>query len=109
MVNLSMKVPNLLKANVILISSATTYNDLSWYIDLLNFLSNFDCSPNLCLSALSKQALIFPNVLKKACRAPLPTLNLLKVKTRGLLLGNCHLMKSLLWATPSVETLSIVE
>ncbi|KAM6576907.1 hypothetical protein CsatB_028744 [Cannabis sativa] len=83
--------------------------DAAWYIDMLNFLLNLNCSWNtISLHVEECEALIWPEKFTRVCRSPLLNWKHLKVITK------CNnpeiisdLKDSLMWISPSLETLSI--
>ncbi|KAM6576165.1 hypothetical protein CsatB_028002 [Cannabis sativa] len=88
--------------------------DAVWFTDLLNFLLNLNCSWNtVSLHAKNFESLTWPEKLKKVCRSPLLKWKHLKVNIEyGYAFGVSRkkilaLKDSLLWISPSLETLSI--
>ncbi|PON39273.1 LRR domain containing protein [Parasponia andersonii] len=96
--------------------------DMDWYINMLKFLSSLNCSEYLrldvsseetvspfflCLTGKFLEALIFPKELQKVYSSPLPSLEDLEVRTSSPSADNSDLRDSLMWASPSLETLSI--
>ncbi|KAM6596081.1 hypothetical protein CsatA_006605 [Cannabis sativa] len=84
--------------------------DANWFTDMLNFLLNLNCSWNtLSLHVEKYESLIWPEKLKRICRgSPLLNSKHLKVYTNS---SNperiSDLKESLLWLSPSLQTLSI--
>ncbi|GMN40408.1 hypothetical protein TIFTF001_009632 [Ficus carica] len=111
---ISMNVRSLVEANVTLSpvghwkdNFLPVVYDTSWYTNLLYFLSNLDCSKNMDLRVYSEEALIFPDELRRAHDAPLPTVKHLKVTTCRSLMRNTDLQDSLFWALPTLETMRL--
>ncbi|XP_010105159.2 uncharacterized protein LOC21386205 [Morus notabilis] len=98
--------PNLLETNI----SLKLYLEgrtMEWYVNMLNFLSSFDCSKSMSLNLHSEESVIFPETLRKITHyCPLPNLRHLKVKTRCVQ-RESDLENSLRWLAPFLETLSI--
>ncbi|KAL5574195.1 hypothetical protein UlMin_023792 [Ulmus minor] len=98
--------PNVLNADIKLFSPHAY--DTRWYFNLLDFLANFDCSNTLNLKVYTEEALIFPDKFRKRCYTPLPTLKHMKViLINCLILNKSNLRDTLLWISPSLETLLI--
>ncbi|KAM6570485.1 hypothetical protein CsatB_018470 [Cannabis sativa] len=84
--------------------------DGDWFIDLLNFLLNLDCSWNkVTLHVDTLQALIFPENLRRACRSSLLNWEHLRVFATRKLERKSELRDALLWMSPSIKTLSITK
>ncbi|KAM6576192.1 hypothetical protein CsatB_028029 [Cannabis sativa] len=105
---ISIESSNLLSGKMAIYEDCRDY-DAEWYIDMLNFLSNFNCSWNtLSLHVKEFKALIWPEKFKRVCYSPLLNLKHLRVITKD---SNpermSDLKNSLMWISPSLETLSI--
>ncbi|PON68672.1 F-box domain containing protein [Trema orientale] len=109
-INLSISMdqsPNLLNGNFVIDESPVHY-DGDWYNDLMNFLSNLNCSWNIVsLQVSSDEALILPEKLRRVCRSPSLSWKHLKVMTTCEPKSELDLREALLWFSPSLETLSI--
>ncbi|PON70277.1 F-box domain containing protein [Parasponia andersonii] len=109
-INLSVSMdqaPNLLNGNFVIDESPVHY-DGDWYIDLMNFLSNLNCSWNIVsLRVSSDEALILPEKVRRVCRSPSLSWKHLKVMTTSEPESELDLREALLWFSPSLETLSI--
>ncbi|KAL5547107.1 hypothetical protein UlMin_006794 [Ulmus minor] len=100
--------PNLEEANIKLdFNGVRKKIDMNWYIDMIDFLSYFDCSKVVSLYVYSEENLMFPKKLRKFCRSPLPNVKHLKVETRCKLKSESLLRDALLWLSPHTQTLSI--
>lgn len=108
MYGLSLCAPKLLNANIEINSGRWRIYDMVWYTDLISFLSELNCSKNVQISASNEKALIIPEELREIYSSPLPNLKNLKVKVKtGIPLFRKKLRNSLLWLSPSLDTLSI--
>ncbi|XP_062115760.1 uncharacterized protein LOC133829933 [Humulus lupulus] len=109
--SVSMEPSNLLNGTFVILKQQENY-DTDWFINLMNFLLNLNCSWNkIRLHVDSVEALILPKYLKRICRSPLVTLNHLRVfteckpeKEKELVLKDV-----LRWISPSLKTLFIGE
>ncbi|KAL5547370.1 hypothetical protein UlMin_007057 [Ulmus minor] len=100
--------PNLEEANINLAYFGVRKKiDMNWYVDMIDFLSYFDCAKVVSLYVYSEECLMFPQKLRKFCRSPLPNVKHLKVETRCELKSESLLRDALLWLSPHTETLSI--
>ncbi|KAL5547382.1 hypothetical protein UlMin_007069 [Ulmus minor] len=100
--------PNLEEANIKLDYNGVRKKiDMNWYVDMIDFLSYFDCSKVVNLYVYSEENLMFPEKLRKFCRSPLPNVKHLKVETRCELKSESLLRDALLWLSPHTQTLSI--
>ncbi|KAL5547392.1 hypothetical protein UlMin_007079 [Ulmus minor] len=100
--------PNLEEANIKLDYDGLRKKiDMNWYVDMIDFLSYFDCSKVVSLYVYSEENLMFPERLRKLCRSPLPNVKHLKVETRCELKSESLLREALLWLSPHTLTLSI--
>ncbi|XP_060965783.1 F-box/LRR-repeat protein At3g26922-like [Cannabis sativa] len=104
-----------LSGKIVILEGETEYVDdryeAAWFTDMLNFLLNLNCSWNtISLHVVEYEALIWPEKLKRVCRSPLLNWKHLKVITKC---SNpkriSDLKDSLMWISPSLETLSINE
>ncbi|KAL5547369.1 hypothetical protein UlMin_007056 [Ulmus minor] len=100
--------PNLEEANIKLDYNGVRKKiDMNWYVDMIDFLSYFDCAKVVSLFVYSEENLMFPKKLRKFCRSPLPNVKHLKVETRCELKSESLLRDALLWLSPHTQTLSI--
>ncbi|PON68674.1 F-box domain containing protein [Trema orientale] len=105
--SLSMESPNLLNGSFIIHEPPESY-DANWYIDLINFLLNLNCSWNIIsLHVHSDEALILPEYVRRVCRSPMLNWKHLKVMTTCEPKSKSDLRDALFWFSPSLETLSI--
>ncbi|XP_060967097.1 FBD-associated F-box protein At5g56370-like [Cannabis sativa] len=105
--SISIQSSNLLDGNFIIVDPFKKY-DSDWFIDMMNFLVNLNCSWNmLSMHIDSEKALIFPEKMKNICRSPLVNLEHLRVFTNRKLEKKSHLKESMLWACPSLMVISI--
>ncbi|XP_060967878.1 putative FBD-associated F-box protein At5g38570 [Cannabis sativa] len=84
--------------------------DIIWFINLMNFFLNLNCSWNrVHLHVGSAEALILPEDVKRVCRSPLVNWEDLRVLTQCKLERESDLRDALQWISPSLKTLSIAE
>ncbi|XP_060965762.1 FBD-associated F-box protein At4g10400-like [Cannabis sativa] len=106
--SISIEPSNSLSGKIVISKEDDGY-DTTWYIDMMNFLLNLNCSWNtLTLHIKEYEALIWPKKLKRVCRSPLLNWKHLRVITND---SNperiSDLKNSLMWISPSLETLFI--
>ncbi|XP_060967879.1 F-box/LRR-repeat protein At5g02910-like [Cannabis sativa] len=84
--------------------------DIIWFINLMNFFLNLNCSWNrVHLHVRSAEALILPEEVKRVCRSPLVNWEDLRVLTECELERESDLRDALRWISPSLKTLSIAK
>ncbi|KAM6570524.1 hypothetical protein CsatB_018509 [Cannabis sativa] len=107
--SISIESSNLLDGKFIFVDYYKNY-DANWFIDMMSFMANLDCSWNIVsLHIDSEKALIFPEKMKKICRSPLVNWEHLRVFTTCKLERESDLRDALLWISPSLKRLSIME
>ncbi|XP_062115755.1 putative F-box/LRR-repeat protein At4g15060 [Humulus lupulus] len=100
---------NLLNGTFIILKRQQNY-DANWFINMMNFLLNLNCSWNtVSLHVGSVEALIVPESVKRVCRSPLVYWEHLKVFTECKPERESALRDALLWISPSLKTLSIAK
>ncbi|KAL5547378.1 hypothetical protein UlMin_007065 [Ulmus minor] len=100
--------PNLEETNIILDYEGERKKiDMNWYVDMIDFLSYFDCSKVVSLVVYSEENLMFPEKLRKLRLPPLLSVKHLRVETRCELKSESLLRDALLWLSPHTQTLSI--
>uniref|UniRef100_A0A803QX17 F-box domain-containing protein n=1 Tax=Cannabis sativa TaxID=3483 RepID=A0A803QX17_CANSA len=107
--NISIGSSNLLNGKFIILNHYKKY-DAKWFIDMMIFLVNLNCSMNIVsLHIDSEKAFIFPQKMKKICRTPLVNWEHLRVFTKCKLEMESTLRDALLWISPSLKSLTLVE
>ncbi|XP_030493104.2 putative F-box/LRR-repeat protein At4g15060 [Cannabis sativa] len=103
----SMASSNLLNGTFVILERHEKY-DGDWFINLINFLLNLNCSWNrVSLHVDSVEALIMPENFKKICRSHLLNWEHLRVFTERQPERHSDLRDALQWISPSLKTLSI--
>ncbi|XP_062115759.1 F-box/FBD/LRR-repeat protein At1g51370-like isoform X2 [Humulus lupulus] len=98
---------NLLNGTFIILKRQVNY-DANWFINVMNFLLNLNCSWNtVSIHVGSVEALILPESLKRVCRSPLVDWKHFKVFTESKPKRESELKDTLRWISPSLKTLSI--
>ncbi|KAM6570486.1 hypothetical protein CsatB_018471 [Cannabis sativa] len=109
--SITMESSNLLNGTFIILSWPWRENfEGDWFINVLNFLLNLNCSWNrVSLHVESVKALIFPENLRRACGSSLLNWEHIRVFARRELLRESELRDALLWMSPSLKALSITK
>uniref|UniRef100_A0A803QX41 F-box domain-containing protein n=1 Tax=Cannabis sativa TaxID=3483 RepID=A0A803QX41_CANSA len=107
--SISMESPNLINGTFIIIERRENYNG-DWFIDMINFLLNLNCSWNsVSLHVDSAKGLILPENLKRLSHSPLVNWEHLRVFTDYEPENKSDLRDALMWISPSLKTLSIAK
>ncbi|XP_060967107.1 putative F-box protein At1g49610 [Cannabis sativa] len=102
---MSMESSNLL-FGIFVIKGQENY-DIYWFINLMNFLLNLNCSWRcIDIHVKSEEALMFPDILKRVCRSPLVNWKHLRFFTECKPERESDLKNALQWISP---TLSIMK
>ncbi|KAL5547355.1 hypothetical protein UlMin_007042 [Ulmus minor] len=103
-----MKSPNLSETNIKInyCGMYTTFN-MDWYMNMVDFLSYFDCSKYISLYVYSEQALMFPAMLRKFCTSPLPKVKHIEIEMDRELRRKSDLGDVFRWLLPSTEMLYV--
>ncbi|KAM6572160.1 hypothetical protein CsatA_016240 [Cannabis sativa] len=105
---ISMNATNLLNVDIVLRGGLEKKTfDNKWYNSLIVFLSELNGTKKMTIFSGYEKAIIIPNELRATCPPPLPDVKHLMVTTVRLF-RKLMIRKSMLWAAPSLETLSIV-
>ncbi|XP_062118273.1 F-box/LRR-repeat protein At3g26922-like [Humulus lupulus] len=107
--SISMESSNLLDGTFIILGQQENY-DANWFINMMNFLFNLNCSWNRVSMHLdSLKALTLPENLKRICRSPLVNWEHLRIFTKCKPERESDLRHALQWISPSLKTLSIAK
>ncbi|XP_062089031.1 uncharacterized protein LOC133795593 [Humulus lupulus] len=106
--NISLESPNLLNGKIVIKDYPPNY-DTNWFINMINFFLNLNCSWNIVtLHVFSDEALIMPDNCKRICHSPLLNWKHVRVITRTrYTVRKSDLRYVLMWISPSLKTLSI--
>ncbi|KAM6542078.1 hypothetical protein CsatB_006525 [Cannabis sativa] len=114
--NISIESTNLLNGEFVISDHHHKY-DTNWFMSMLSFFMNLNCSWNIVTLRLSDKALVMPDNCKRLCRSPLAKWKHVRVITRsyigiasrlvmGCLARKLSLKDVVMWILPSMETLS---